>query len=148
MIKPRKKYRTNPSLKKRFLYDPCFLPKITPLKKNIAPRAISQAHQLVKHTLRTILMDHIPPTTLERLSHWQLIFLKIYISNWIVYRNKELSIRSKTLAARPLPTLTSWWNPHIEQTWRIPINLDCSSWGAWWKLGGGFSRKQHTPHFI
>ena len=101
MIKPRKKYRTNPSLKKRFLYDPCFLPKITPLKKNIAPRAISQAHQLVKHTLRTILMDHIPPTTLERLSHWQMIFLKIYISNWIVYRNKELSIRSKTLAARP-----------------------------------------------
>ena len=65
-----KKYRTNPSLKKRFLYDPCFLPKITPLrKKNIAPRAISQAHQLVKPTLRTILMDHIPPTTLERLSH-------------------------------------------------------------------------------
>ena len=96
-----KKYRTNPSLKKRFLYDPCFLPKITPLKKNIAPRAISQAHQLVKPTLRTILMDHIPPTTLERLSHWQMIFLKIYISNWIVYRNKELSIRSKTVAARP-----------------------------------------------
>ena len=95
-----KKNRTNPSLKKRFLYDPCFLPKITPLKK-IAPRAISQAHQLVKPTLRTILMDHIPPTTLERLSHWQMIFLKIYISNWIVYRNKELSIRSKTLAARP-----------------------------------------------
>ena len=65
-----KKYRTNPSLKKRFLYDPCFLPKNNaPEKKNIAPRAISQAHQLVKPTLRTILMDHIPPTTLERLSH-------------------------------------------------------------------------------
>ena len=38
-------------------------------EKNIGPRAISQAHQLVKPTLRTILMDHIPPTTLERLSH-------------------------------------------------------------------------------
>ena len=38
-------------------------------KNSIAPRPISQAHQLVKPTLRTILMDHIPPTTLDRLSH-------------------------------------------------------------------------------
>jgi hypothetical protein len=100
MIKPRKNIEQTHPWKKVSVWS-MFSSKNNAPEKNIAPRAISQAHQLVKPTLRTILMDHIPPTTLERLSHWQMIFLKIYISNWIVYRNKELSIRSKTLAARP-----------------------------------------------
>ena len=45
-----KKYRTNPSLKKRFLYDPCFLPKITPLKKKCPENHFSSSPVGKTHT--------------------------------------------------------------------------------------------------
>ena len=47
----------------------------------------------------------------------------------------------------PLPALTSWWTPHLQQTWRIPISLDCSPWGAWWSFFWG-SAESSTLHIV